>query len=288
MGFLSRIGDAFTNNPLVRKLGGLADDSESAEEQRNNLNAQGGAAAGFADQGQAGYGQLGAEGADARGFLRDQAMGKNSISAEQLRQGLQQQQAQMQSMAQGGPASSAPMMGRTAMIGAGRASSAMAGNAAMAGIAERNAAQQAWNQAILGARGQDLQAALGGRQQAIGAYGGVTPEKSTLDKWGNAITAGMTLAACDERHKTDIADAGAGVDDMLDALSPQSFRYLDEARFGTGQRVGIMAQDLAATAAGRLLVTETPDGLMVDLPKAVVALLATVARLNERIRQLEG
>lgn len=195
MGFFSRVGEAFTNNPLVRGLKGLGDDSESAEEQRNNLNSQGNAAAGFADQGQAGFGALGAEAAESRGLLRDQAMGRNSLSAEQLRQGLQQQQAQMQSMAQGGPASSAPMMGRTAMIGAGRASSAMAGNAAMAGIAERNAAQQAWANSILGARGQDLSAALGGRSTAVGAYGGVTPEKSTLDKWGNMIVGAAGIGA---------------------------------------------------------------------------------------------
>lgn len=172
---------------VVSGLGGLADESESAKQQREAQQAAAAAAGGFAGQGEQGYGALGQEAADSRNFLRDQAMGKNSISAEQLRQGLQQQQAQMQSMAQGGPASSAPMNARTAMIQAGRASSGMAGNAAMAGIAERNAAQKAWADSILGARGQDLQAALGSRQNQIGALGGITPDKSWLDKWGGAI-----------------------------------------------------------------------------------------------------
>ncbi len=135
-------------------LKSLGDESDSTKQQRNDVNTQAGAAGNFAGQGESGYGQLGAEGRDARNMLRDQAMGKSSLSAEQLRQGLQQQQAQMQSMAQGGPASSAPMNARTAMLGAGRASSAMAGNAAMAGIAERNAAAQAWQNAIGQARGR--------------------------------------------------------------------------------------------------------------------------------------
>lgn len=172
-----------------------ADESESARQQREDVNRQGNRASDFADQGQLGYAALSEEGRRSREFLRDQAMGRNSIAAEQLRQGLQQQQAQFQSMAAGGPASSAPMMARTAMLGAGRAGSAMAGQAAMAGLAERAAAQRAWADAIAGARGQDLQASLGSRQNAIGAFGGITPDKSFLDKWGNAIMAGGQIAA---------------------------------------------------------------------------------------------
>lgn len=195
MGFnLGSINPAKGIHRIGSWIAGLGDDSESAEQQRAALNAQGGAAGGFADQGQAGFGALGAEAQQSRDFLRDQAMGKNSISAEQLRQGLQQQQAQLQSMAQGGPASAAPMNARTAMIQAGRASSALAGNTAMAGIAERAAAQKAWADAILGARQQDLSASLGSRQNAISAFGNVTPEKSTLDKWGNAIIGGLGAA----------------------------------------------------------------------------------------------
>lgn len=171
------------------------DESESQQQQRDNLNYQGQTASDFAGQGQLGYAALSGEGRDARGMLRDRAMGRDSLSAEQLRQGLQQQQAQFQSMAAGGPASAAPMNARTAMLAGGRAGSAMAGNAAMAGIAERQAALNAWNQAVLGARGQDAQVALGSRQNAIGAYGGVNPEGSFLDKWGNAAMGAGQLAA---------------------------------------------------------------------------------------------
>ena len=57
------------------------DESESATQQRDDINAQGNQASDFANQGQTGYGALGAEAQASRDFLRDQAMGKNSISA---------------------------------------------------------------------------------------------------------------------------------------------------------------------------------------------------------------
>lgn len=264
------------------------DESQSSIDKRDDLNEQGSRSSNFADAGELGYGATGAEAQQARNYLRDLAQGKNSLASEQLRQGLQQQQAQQMSMAAGAPTGSGPMAARTAMMGMGRASSAMAGNAAMAGIAERAAAQKAWSDAILGARGQDLQASLGGRQNAIGAYSGVTPDKSFLDKWGGAILGGASIAASDRNLKTDINDADREVDALLDGLNPYAFRYLDEERHGHGRRVGIMAQDLQASLAGRELVIETDEGLMVDLHKAIPVLLATVARLNARVRELEG
>lgn len=271
MSFLGNIANGFGR--IYDGITGAGDESESAKQLRQGLQQLG-------DEGRAGYNALGAEAAQSRNYLRDQAMGKNSVSAEQLRQGLQQQQAQMQSMAQGGPASSAAMNARTAMLGAGRAASGMAGNAAMAGLQERNAAQQAWANSILGARGQDVQAALG-------AYGATKPEGSTLDKWGNAIIGGIGAAFCDAQLKTDVTEAGVQVDEMLDALRPLEFRYLDD-KHGEGIRTGIMAQDLQKSPAGERLVIETADGLGIDLARTVPALLAVVARLNERIKVLEA
>lgn len=171
------------------------DDRPGEEEQRRGLMDQGERAGHFANVGEAGYGGLGLEGDQARQFLRDQAMGKISLSGEQLRQGLQQQLGMQQSMAAGGPAQNAAMNARTAMLGAGRASSAMAGNAAIAGIQERQAAQKALMDAILGQRAQDMQVALGSRQNAISGYGGVTPGKSWIETWGPAAASAAGLAS---------------------------------------------------------------------------------------------
>lgn len=204
MGFLGGIRDIISAlDPRSGRTGAQgiaggisgADDRPGEEEQRRGLMDQGERAGHFATIGEAGYGGLGLEGDQARQFLRDQAMGKVSLSGEQLRQGLQQQLAMQQSMAQGGAPQNAAMNARTAMMGAGRASSAMAGNQAIAGIQERQAAQKALMDAILGQRAQDMQVALGSRQNAIAGYGGVTPGKSWLDSWGGAIMGGAGLAA---------------------------------------------------------------------------------------------
>lgn len=275
---------------VTNKVKGLTDESDSATQQRENLNKQAGQAGSFADELQRGYSGITGEGQDARGFLRDQAMGKNSLSAEQLRQGLQQQQAQMQSTAAGAPATSAPMAARTAMLGMGRAASGMAGQSAMAGVAERAAAQKAWADAIAQQRQQDLQGALQARQSAISGYQDITPDKSTMEKWAAPLTGAASVATklSDRRAKTDVDDASGDVDAFLDTVAPWSFRYLDEAKHGAGRQIGIMAQELQASDAGRDLVLETEEGLKVDLQRAIPLLLATVARLNQRVRELEA
>ncbi len=101
-------------------------------------------------------------------------------------------------------------------------------------------------------------------------------------------TAGqMASMASDERLKTNVADARSEVDEMLDALSPKSYDYKDE-KWGKGRRAGIMAQDMERSEAGRRVVFETPEGKMLDVNKALSAALASSARLNERVRKLEG
>jgi hypothetical protein len=177
---------------LAQKLG---QDSASAVQQREQLAGQGAAASGFADQGQANYGAMTAEAQQMREALRRRAGGQDSMSSEQLRQGLQQQLAQQRSMAAGAAPQNAAMAARTAAMGMGRASSGMAGQAAMAGIAERQGAEKQLADMIMGGRQQDMGVALGSRQNATSAYGGVTPEKSWMEKYGPAIVGGATMAA---------------------------------------------------------------------------------------------
>lgn len=93
--------------------------------------------------------------------------------------------------------------------------------------------------------------------------------------------------ASDERLKKGIRDAGREVDAVLDALAPRSYSYKDE-KFGKGRRAGIMAQDLERSEAGKRVVEERPEGKMLDVNKALSLALASSARLNERVRKLEG
>ena len=133
----------------------------------NDLTAQSRAAGFFANRAQQGYGNLGTEGDQ----LRAQIAGRPSVSAEQLRQGLQQQYGMQQSMAASARPGSAPMAARSAMLNAGRASTAMSGQAAVARMQEQQMRDQQLAQMIANQRQQELQAALGARGQSIQGQG---------------------------------------------------------------------------------------------------------------------
>jgi hypothetical protein len=74
---------------------------------------------------------------------------------------------------------------------------------------------------------------------------------------------------------------------MLDALKPRAGVYKDE-KFGKGEWNWVMAQDLERSKAGRRIVTDTPEGKMLDVNKMLSTALASTARLNERLRKLEA
>ncbi len=122
---------------------------------------------------------------------------------------------------------------------------------------------------------EELKARIAAQEQHKGNIGGLMK------------AAGGLLAMSDERVKKDITEAGDEVDAMLDALKPYRYTYKDE-KHGKGPRTGIMAQDMEKSAMGSLVVREVPDGKALDVNKALSAALASSARLNERVRKLEG
>ena len=125
------------------------------------------AASAMAARGDADYGRMAGQLQGDRAYLQGLRSGDNSLAREQLRQGLQQQYGQMQSSAASAQPGSQPMAARTAMMGMGRAGTGMSGNAAMAGIQERNAAAQTLAGLNLQQRGQDANYALGNRGLAV-------------------------------------------------------------------------------------------------------------------------
>lgn len=103
--------------------------------------------------------------------LRATANGQNSVSALQLSQGLQQNLAAQNSMAASASPQNAAMAARTASIQGGRLGAGLAGQQAVAGLQERQQAQQALAQLQLGQSGQNLQAGLGGYGMSNQGYG---------------------------------------------------------------------------------------------------------------------
>ena len=270
-----------------KKIVGMTDESASTKKKRSDLDETGLASNQFAEYNQGQYQALAGEAAAQRDALRRQASGQDSLSSEQLRQGLQQNLASQRSMAAGAAPQNAAMAARNAAMNMGRAASGMSGAAATAGIQERQAAQNALSQMILQQRGQDLQGALGSRQNAISGYGGITPEGSTLDKVAPIIKAASDTAAAvsDERGKTGIQPGGDKAARMLDGLKAYSYRYKDASN-GAGPQFGIMAQDMERAGLGHA-VRDTPNGKMVDAGKAATSSLALTAALAERVKKLE-
>jgi hypothetical protein len=129
----------------------------------------------FGDYGEGGVISLGGQADTARQNLADQASGKLSYSREALRQGVQQLQAGQRSMANSAAPQNAGLAARTAAIQSARLGSGLAGQQAMAGIAEQQAAAKAYADATLAQRQQDLNAALGSRQNAMTGYGASQP-----------------------------------------------------------------------------------------------------------------
>lgn len=259
------------------------------EERKRLLNEQAAKSGAFADQAEAGYGALGGEANAEREYLRRYARGQDSVTAEQLRQGLQQNVAAQRSLAAGAAPQNAAMAARTAARETARLGSGFAGQAALAGMQERAMWQKALQDSILQQRAQDLAAAGGARQTATSGYGAGqqgAPEKSWIEKYGPLIQAGAGAVFSDERLKADIEDGDDEADAALKSLRAVTFRYKNPAH-GRGRRTGILAQDLER-AGLKHAVIETPAGKAVDGAELATANTAMLARLGARLSKLEG
>lgn len=95
---------------------------------------------------------------------------------------------------------------------------------------------------------------------------------------------GLGVLFSDERLKTNIQPVGDEIDDLLEKLEPYSFEYVSE-QFGNGSHIGIMAQDLEKSKAGKGIVIETPQGKMLDMRKLAGVTIA--AAVSERRKRLE-
>jgi hypothetical protein len=177
------------------------DESESAVKKRDDLNLQGQSSSNFAGASEGRFGELGSQLSGEAQYLRDVARGGQSVSAEQLRQALGQNLSAQRSMAASAAPRDSTMAALMASRNAMQLGSGLAGQQALAGMQERQAAQRALMEALMQQRQQELQAALGGRQTAVGAYGGVTPEGSFIDKWAGPIMGAATIATGGGRQR---------------------------------------------------------------------------------------
>ena len=89
----------------------------------------------------------------------------------------------------------------------------------------------------------------------------------------------------DEQSKTKIDDKPP-IRQFLEAVKGYSWDYKDP-KHGAGRYTGVMAQDLQKSEIGREVVSEGPDGLMVDTRRLTPVNTAALAYHEMRIKALE-
>lgn len=97
-------------------------------------------------------------------------------------------------------------------------------------------------------------------------------------------TASASMAASDKRLKKNVHDGDLLAQAFMDSLDAKGFEYKGD----NVPQLGIMAQDMERTREGRSAVLDTPNGKAVSVPDATSRLLAAVANLNKRTKELEG
>lgn len=128
--------------------------------------------------------------------------------------------------------------------------------------------QMGLGNAAAAAYGNEASMNAGFVNSAIGAAGAAA---------GGAAKSGAV--ACDRRLKTDIEEVSKEeLSELKQHLKAYRFKYKDEKKWGSGQHVGVMTQDLAKSRLGRTLVTEDKDGnQLLDIGRVMMLFLATMA-----------
>jgi len=128
---------------------------------------------------------------------------------------------------------------------------------------------------------------VAGGSQNYNTVAGLIGGGGTGGGGGGGLAGGALSFFSDVALKTNIKDASADVIEFVKSIKPISFNYSNPAH-GAGDWVGVTAQDLSISAAGKTLVIDSEEGKKVDLSKAVSLLLATQAVLLKRIEELES
>ena len=73
------------------------------------------------------------------------------------------------------------------------------------------------------------------------------------------------------------------IDQLLKNLKAYNYEYKN-SKYGSGRRLGVMAQDLEKTRLGKKIVVDTPVGKAIDIGKGLGLAFATQAHLNKRFK----
>lgn len=231
--------------------------------------------------------------------LRDVAAGKApSVTELQYKQAMDDITRQQQSAAASARGvSNVGLLQRQAMIGSQQAQQELAQQAAAAKLAEQRSAEGLLLGQASAQRGVAQSAAasqLAAEQEASKTRGDFI---SSLAASGAKVATGGG-ASSDINSKTNIEpnenEASKTISEFMDALKSYTYEYKKSAKQPNGKPnpegkvKSVMAQDLEKTDLGKQMVTDTPDGKVVDYAQGMAPLLAAIAELNKRTKKLEG
>lgn len=154
--------------------------------------------------------------------------------------------------------------------------SALAQDAFNADIAAKRELQQAELQQFQGEQQRNMAVGQARAQRSQAIMGAI----------GGAASAGLMS---DKNEKTDIKSESQKIDKFLESIKARSYEYKNPDKEGSskGKKFGIMAQDLEKSEVGKTMVQEKEGTKMVDIPSSMSAILASQARIAERLSELE-
>lgn len=164
--------------------------------------------------------------------------------------------------------------------------------------------QQMFNRGLEQQQFQNEMAKAGATTSAIGNQAtslmglGQSKVQGEAQKMSALISAGASAAsgaaASDKNAKTDIESANSNsieskLDELLSELKSYKYKYKNPEKYGDGEQIGVMAQDLEKSDLGQEFVEENDEGVKtVDYGKMAGTQLAGLVDLYKRVKKLEN
>ena len=235
--------------------------------------------------------------------FRDIASGKSpSVSEMQFQKAIQDlSKQQLGAAASARGMSSAGLAQREAMQAGKEAGIELGAQSAIAKEQEQRAAsEQLMRQAAaqrgvaLGAAQANLEAGLAGsrmRSEFIGNLAGSGAKVAAAQSQGAGGAAAASDVSLKENMNQTEKSGSEMVEEFLDALKSYTYNYKDKENNGQknpeGKVTSVMAQDLEKSKLGKQMVTDGPEGKMVNYGQGMAPLFAAIAELNQRTKKLE-
>ena len=148
-----------------------------------------------------------------------------------------------------------------------------------------------WDEAVAGISGYNTLKDIG-KQISGGDIGrSVSNVGKSVGDAVKSITGGG-IKISDEDLKTDIDFDPKDVQRFMDRIKPAAYDYKDEVKnsplASKNRELGVMAQDLEKSKLGKEAVQDTEAGKVVDYDNLEPKMLASIAALNKRLKELES